>query len=137
MKALQVHKNEGIATVVHLIRKLEAESHLLVQFTLMQGILSVPLSNEKSVALYRVIQESLTNAMRHSESREVQVTLGRSATGDISFMISNTVHQPTAFHYGFGLSNMKKRVEELKGKLSAYQTEKQFIVEGVIPGEEG
>ena len=37
VKALQAEENEGIATIVHLIRKLEAESHVLVQFTLKQG----------------------------------------------------------------------------------------------------
>ena len=75
VKTLQSEENEGIATVVQLIRKLEAESHISVQFTMKQGILSEPLKNEKSVVLYRVIQEGLTNAMRHAGSREVQVTL--------------------------------------------------------------
>lgn len=67
-----------------LIRKLEAESHILVQFTIKQGVLSVSLSNEKSVALYRIIQEALTNAMRHAQAREVKIILGKSAKEDIS-----------------------------------------------------
>ena len=57
VKAMQTEENEGIATVVHRIRKLESESHMFVQFTMKQGILSVPLTNEKSVVLYRVIQD--------------------------------------------------------------------------------
>lgn len=135
VKALHTEENEGLATVVHLIRKLEAESHILVQFTMKQGILSVPLSNEKSVVLYRVIQEALTNAMRHAASREVQITLGKSATGDISFEITNPVFNAKVFTYGFGLTNMKKRVEEIGGTLSVYQTETHFVVAGIIPSE--
>ncbi|PAV29771.1 hypothetical protein CIL05_10425 [Virgibacillus profundi] len=135
VKALQTEEHEGIATVVHLIRKLEAESHILVQFTMRQGILSVPLTNEKSVVLYRVIQEALTNAMRHAGSREVHIILGKSATGDIAFEIKNSIFNAKPFTFGFGLSNMKSRVEELYGSLSVYQTDEQFIVNGIIPSE--
>ncbi|QKY70857.1 sensor histidine kinase [Lentibacillus sp. CBA3610] len=134
VKALKTDENEGIATVVHLIRKLEAESHLLVQFTIRQGLLSVPLSNEKSISLYRVIQEALTNAMRHAQSREVHVTLEKSATEAISFEITNTIHHATPLVYGFGLTNMKKRVEEVDGRLEVYQTDETFVVKGSMPG---
>ncbi|WP_236686964.1 sensor histidine kinase [Ornithinibacillus contaminans] len=133
VKALQAEETEGIATVVHLIRKLEAESHMVVQFTMKQGVLSVPLSNENSVVLYRVIQEALTNAMRHGQSREVQVVIGKSAIGDVTLEITNAIFQAKAFEFGFGLTNMKKRVEEVDGKLEVYQTENQFKVTGIIP----
>ncbi|RDW19822.1 sensor histidine kinase [Oceanobacillus chungangensis] len=135
VKVLQTEEDEGIATIVHLIRKLEAESHVLVQFTMKQGVLSVPMTNDRSVALYRVIQESLTNAMRHAGSREVQVILGKSATGDISFEINNAVLNPPPITYGFGLTNMKRRIDEVKGTLSIYQTDRQFVVTGSIPSE--
>ncbi len=135
VKALQTEESEGIATVVHLIRKLEAESHILVQFTVKQGILSMPISNEKSVILYRVIQEGLTNAMRHAESREVHISLGKSAIGAISFEIVNQVFTAKAFEFGFGLTNMKERVEQIGGNLEVYQTDKQFVVSGTIPSE--
>ncbi len=137
VKTLQSEENEGIATVVQLIRKLEAESHLTVQFTMKQGILSAPLNNEKSVVLYRVIQEGLTNAMRHAGSREVRVTLGKSAIGDIQFKITNRVFKPKPFTFGFGLNNMKARVEEIEGTLEVLQTEEQFILIGTIPTRGG
>lgn len=133
VRTLQTEESEGIATVVQLIRKLEAESHISVQFTMKQGILSESLTNQKSVVLYRVIQEGLTNAMRHAGSREVQVTLGKSAIGDIQFMISNRVFKPKSFAFGFGLKNMKARIEDLKGTLDVYQTEEQFVLTGTIP----
>nr|WP_245251006.1 histidine kinase [Virgibacillus litoralis] len=136
VKALQREEHEGLATVVHLIRKLEAESHIQVQFTIKQGVLSVPLSNEKSVVLYRVIQEALTNAMRHAQSKEVHINLGRSATGAISFEVLNRIYDATPFEFGFGLSNMKDRVEEVNGTLYVYQTEGKFVVLGTIPVNE-
>lgn len=133
VQALQIEESEGIATVVHLIRKLEGESHLRIQFTLNHGALSIPVTNEMSVALYRVIQEALTNIMRHSESREAHVTLSKSAIGDILFEIANPVRNPQAFMIGFGLKNMRARVEEVSGQFRVQQTKEQFIVSGTIP----
>lgn len=135
VRALNIEENEGIATVVHLIRKLEAESHIMVQFTVKQGVLSASLSNDKSVALYRVIQEALTNAMRHAQTREVRVTLGKSATGAIAFEIENSLHKATSFKEGFGISMMRKRVGELGGSLEVIQTNNKFVVSGMIPSE--
>lgn len=135
VRALNIEENEGIATVVHLIRKLEAESHIMVQFTVKQGVLSASISNDKSVALYRVIQEALTNAMRHAQTREVRVTLGKSATGAIAFEIENSLHKATSFKEGFGISMMRKRVGELGGSLEVIQTNNKFVVSGMIPSE--
>lgn len=133
--ALQVEESEGISAVVQLIRKLEAESHILVQFTVKQGVLSVRLTGEKNVALYRVVQEALTNAMRHAISREVQVTLGKSATNAISFEIRNQVFEPKKYTVGFGLENMNERIQKVNGHLEIHQTENEFIVRGSIPSK--
>ncbi|SEQ38716.1 Signal transduction histidine kinase [Virgibacillus subterraneus] len=137
VKALQSEEHEGLATVVHLIRKLEAESNIQVQFTIKQGVLSVPFNNNKSVVLYRVIQEALTNAMRHAQSKEVHINLGRSATGAISLEVLNQIYDAVPFKFGFGLSNMKDRVEEVNGTLYVYQTEEKFVVLGTMPVNEG
>lgn len=137
VKTLQSEEHEGIATVIHMIRKLEVESHIIIQFTIKQGVLSVNLSNEKSVVLYRVLQEALTNVMRHAQTREVEMVLGKSALGDVSFEIKNVHYADKPFSFGFGLTNMKERVTEIGGHLNVYQTDKQFIVSGTIPGNNG
>lgn len=132
VRALQTEESEGIATVIHLIRKLEAESHLLVQFTLNQGVLSAPITNEISVVLYRVIQEALTNIMRHSDKKNAHIMLSRTATGDILFEITNPIQGRKPFTIGFGLKNMQERVEEINGSLKVYQANDLFIVSGKL-----
>lgn len=133
VKALQAEESEGIATVVNMIRKLEAENQIVVQFTIQQGVLTVPLSNENNVVLYRVIQEALTNAMRHGQSREVRVVLGKSAIGDVSFEISNAIYKVKPIVFGFGLTNMQKRLEEINGRLDVFQKDDRFYLSGIIP----
>ncbi|MEH7382025.1 sensor histidine kinase [Bacillus sp. JJ1533] len=133
VRTLKDREHEGIATILQLIKKLESESHILVQFTTRQGILSEQLTNKQSVVLYRVIQEGLTNAMRHAHSREVQVELGKTADGNMECIVKNRIHRKEPFQEGFGLSNMRKRVEELDGTLAVYQTDEQFVIKGMIP----
>lgn len=137
VNVLQLEESEGIATVVQLIRKLESESQMVVNFTLKEGVLATNLTNEKNIQLYRIIQEALTNAMRHASSREVQVSLGKTAIGHISFEVRNKIEGVKPFDLGFGLRNMKKRVEEIQGELSINQTENEFIVSGSFPVEVG
>ncbi len=136
VRALKATEQEGMATILQLIKKLESESHILVQLTTKKGVLSVRLTNEQSVALYRVIQEGLTNAMRHANSREVFIELGRTAIGDIEFSIKNKIYKEEPIQEGFGLQNMRKRIEEQGGLLSVYQANDEFVVKGMIPIKE-
>lgn len=133
VKTLRYEDVTGISSVLQLIRKLESENHLLVKFTTKQGVLQSELTNEQSVVLYRSIQEGLTNTMKHGSSREVDVTLGCSAIGDLEWVISNPIVHPKPFDHGFGLTAMKERVEGQGGKLRIYQTDKKFMIEGSMP----
>lgn len=135
VETLQSTEEHGISAVVQLIRKLEAENQLLITFTIKEGILSLPISNEQGIVLYRVIQEALTNVMRHADSKQVHVSIGKSAIHTLTFKITNPIANPRKFTYGFGLKNMQGRVEEVKGKLTIYQTEMMFVIEGMIPYE--
>ncbi|WP_062106706.1 sensor histidine kinase [Bacillus niameyensis] len=136
VKTLKQEEVAGITSVVQLIRKLESENHLLIRFTMKQGVLLTKLSNAQSIVLYRSIQEALTNAMKHGSSREVELTLGRTAIGEIEWVISNVIHEPKPFELGFGLTAMRERIEEQAGQLRIYQTDKEFIIEGSMPVKE-
>ena len=126
----------GIQSVLLLIRKLESESHLLVRFITEKGALSIPLTNTQSITLYRVLQEALTNAMKHGESREVEVTLRQTSTRSLQFLVNNKISSSIPIVLGFGLTNMKARVEELGGELRILRTEEHFQIEGSFPVRE-
>lgn len=136
VRQLKQEEITGIQSVLLLIRKLESESHLLVRFITEKGALSIPFTNAQSITLYRVLQEALTNAMKHGASREVEVTLRQTSTGALQFLVNNKVSTSIPVVLGFGLTNMKARVEELGGELRILRTEEYFQIEGSFPVKE-
>lgn len=136
VRALKTDEIEGLASVLQLIRKLESESHIILDLTIRKGVLTARLSNRQNIVLYRVIQEALTNAMRHSRSRDVKVVLGLNALGDLDFRIENKVSPDYSFEWGFGLTGMKDRLSQVNGHLEVYVKDEWFIVKGSIPLEE-
>ena len=136
VRQLKSDETYGIQSVLQLIRKLEMESRLHIRFTLEKGVLSMPISNKQSVVLYRILQECLTNAMKYSDSKEVEIIIGKDSLQNVSFMVKNKSVVQSPIIKGFGLKNMEERVEEIGGVLHVHRTEQQFIVEGSFPMKE-
>lgn len=136
VRQLKSSEAYGITSVLHLIRRLEMESRLHIRFTIEKGVLSLPISNKQSIVLYRVLQECLTNAMKYSDSKEVDIILGKDSLQHISFQVKNKSIKKTPLVHGFGLKNMTERIQEIGGELRIHKTEQQFIVDGSFPMKE-
>lgn len=133
VRQLKSRDTSGIQSVIQLIRKLEMESRLQIRFTLEKGVLSLPISNQHSIVLYRVLQECLTNAMKHSQSKEIEVIIGMDSLGQLMFKVVNKCQSDSILVKGFGLTNMEERLKEIGGQLRIQRTNDQFIVEGMLP----
>lgn len=133
VRQLKAGQNTGIQSVLHLIRKLEMESHLQIRFTFEKGVLSLPISNDQSVVLYRVLQESLTNAMKHGFSKEVEVIIGMNSVQNLQFQVTNKVQGDSPIMQGFGLTNMKERLQEIGGELRITRVNGNFTLIGFFP----
>jgi signal transduction histidine kinase len=74
---------------------------------------------ELETAVYRIVQEALTNASKHSGSEQVAVTV-RDETGVITLTVRDHGRgfDPASGTNGFGLVGMRERVESLGGSLS-------------------
>ena len=82
------------------------------------------LPNDLELVVFRVVQESLTNVHRHSESASALIRLGLSPSQleleiiDYGKGISaERQHQMTAAHVGVGVRGMEERVRQFHGKL--------------------
>ncbi|CAL9632148.1 hypothetical protein SUDANB176_06111 [Streptomyces sp. enrichment culture] len=77
---------------------------------------------EVTSTVYRIVQESLTNVLRHAQhARLVEVTVGRDADG-VTVEVADDAppNSPRPHHRGgYGLIGMRERVETLGGSLCA------------------
>ncbi len=84
------------------------------------------LSKEKSTNLFRIVQESLTNVIRHADATEVEIKLSEK-DGHIAFWrfritAKGSAMQPSPIRRSFGLIGIKERVHSLGGEVNIVGT---------------
>jgi signal transduction histidine kinase len=80
--------------------------------------------------MYRTIQESITNAMRHGEASHITVWL--SCQGNyINFRIKDNGKGAETLNFGYGLKGMQERLSEFGGQVR-FKSQDGFEVKGYI-----
>jgi signal transduction histidine kinase len=104
-----------------------------IAVTLDNALGDVPKATQ--LAIYRIVQESLTNVVRHAHASRATVTL---TEVDDVFIIDVRDDGAGSVHVsdGRGLLGMRERAELLGGSLSAGPTEDGFVVTARIPRKE-
>jgi signal transduction histidine kinase len=99
--------------------RLGIEVDVSVDLAYEQGRASSRPIPELETALYRIVQEALTNAAKHGEAKRAVVEIQEDATS-ISLTIRDDGNgfDPHSGTHGFGLLGMHERVELLGGELS-------------------
>lgn len=82
-------------------------------------------------AIYRVIQESITNAVRHGEAKKIWITL-KKQDGEIFLVIRDNGKGCAEMKSGFGTKHIKERIEMLQGTVS-FDGRSGFTVSARIP----
>jgi len=82
-------------------------------------------------AIYRIIQESLTNAIRHGQATKIDVNISRKYNDLILSIIDNGVGCKT-MKKGFGTNHIVERIKLLNGKVD-FNGNNGFRVNAVIP----
>ena len=79
------------------------------------------LSSDVSLCLFRVLQEALQNAIKHSDSRKFQVTL-RGGASEIELTVHDSgigfAPEEAIKGRGLGLTSMQERLKLVDGRLS-------------------
>jgi signal transduction histidine kinase len=104
------------AALTEVCRQVSRQHNLDIQ--LQAGELSSGLSEDVSLCFYRVAQEALNNAVKHSHSTRVEVKLGDSR-GRVWMRIKDfgVGFDPTARANGIGLAAMRERLRMVGGSL--------------------
>ena len=80
----------------------------------------VPLTDAAELSAYRVVQESLTNALKHAPGRRTVVRVSYDRGGlDIDVTTDGPVIPPRGFTAGRGLTGLRERVSQCGGELAA------------------
>lgn len=88
-------------------------------------------NQDEEDVIYRVVQESITNAIRHGGANRIHVEI-LSKDGELHIVVSDNGKGCTEVKPGFGLHHMKERLEMLGGRLD-YKSGMGFVIHAVIP----
>ena len=115
------------------IRKLvdESESSTGVKIDLVFPVGLQDLDQDEEDVLYRIVQESITNAIRHGNATHIDVRIERE-DNDLRIRIADNGKGCEDIQSGFGLHHMQERIDMLKGTLS-YSGKDGFVIEAVVP----
>lgn len=96
------------------------------------------ISGQAATTAYRVAQECLTNALRHSAAREINLRIERRAGKDDALLIrveddGGGDADRVAQSAGFGLTGIRERVAAAGGSLSIARANRGLSVAATIP----
>ncbi|MBW7453631.1 sensor histidine kinase [Paenibacillus sepulcri] len=123
----------GIAALKSLLSRMEAAASIAYRFH--TDLQDEDVSAEVYETLFPVLQESITNVMRHSRATLLEVGLGRDGDNIVMRIRDNGVlADDYKISEGFGLRVMKARLEEKGGSLSYRIAEQDgFEITATIP----
>jgi signal transduction histidine kinase len=89
------------------------------------------LREDEAETIYRVVQESITNANRHGRAQRADITI-RLEASCLHIVIQDDGTGCQTVQPGFGLRHMQERLELLKGRLE-YTSGQGFLIDASIP----
>jgi len=93
-----------------------------------------PVESKTALALYRVVQEGLTNVRKHANASRVDVELDFSPTDNIRLMLRDDGSGAADTSGGFGLIGLRERVQLLGGEFKVQtQPNQGFEIEVSLP----
>lgn len=99
------------------------------------GDLQLKLSSVQENVIYRIVQESVTNAIRHAYAKNLWLYMNLG--DDVVIRIENDGNIETNIREGFGLKNMRERVYSLGGRMNiSTNMPGLFRLDVTIPTEE-
>lgn len=138
LKPKQFERYEGLLTIEQLIKNFEKLTAIKVKMSILnEESLTWPLKEKQIFSIYRVIQESLSNSLRHGKAEHINISFNFQEDSLI-LIIRDDGTGDTRIVEGNGIANMKQRIKELGGQLKYEASEGQgFFLVGTIPKEGG
>lgn len=130
-----LEREDLLAAITHTINEMQATSNVDITFN--NEIDNLKFNEDEEEIIYRIIQEGITNSIRHGKADHIIVDLQKEYS-IITLTISDNGQGSDNIKYGFGLTHMKERLDMLAGELSV-ESQNGFKITAKIPirwGEE-
>ncbi len=118
--------SQAVERVAELLEKTGA-----VRITLESNLGDKAFSDDEEDTVYRIVQECLTNAVRHGHAQNIRINIDY-GYGNIHIRIEDDGVGCKDIHEGFGLTHMRERVELLGGSIR-FDGSRGFLTEADIP----
>lgn len=115
-------------TIKNMIEKTKQAAGIDIEFIC---YVTLDFNEEEENTVFRIIQESVTNAIRHGKATKIVIIISKEAAR-LEIIISDNgigCENPIS---GFGITHMKERIEKLHGRLNLI-SHNGFTVEAHIP----
>jgi len=122
LRPIEFEDYEGIFAIEELIKTFRKLTGVDVRLILSK--VSYPMNSDQSHQLYRIIQECLSNSLRHGKATVIQVSI-QFLTDSIYSQIKDNGEGCSQIQYGMGLNGIKERVDSLKGEMKIYTKPEQ------------
>ncbi|MCR8848251.1 sensor histidine kinase [Rossellomorea sp. SC111] len=119
-----------VTTVRKLLEDYQMMTGLTASFMVKGDVTRIPISIQ--LDLTRVIQESITNAVRHGQAKECSVVL-EVFESKIQITIQDDGKGTSDINPGFGLKHMRDRIHEHGGTTVFESTKEGFRVKATVP----
>lgn len=116
----------------------QTEKHTGVKMELIAPDQEVPLTQDITIAFYRILQEAVTNALRHSNPNCIQVLIEqREGKIHLSIRDDGMITDEEKIKPGFGLTGIQERIKKLNGTLTFFVRQPHgFQIDVAIPLEQ-
>ncbi|MEG1483156.1 sensor histidine kinase [Clostridium sp.] len=132
LKPSDYNNYEGLIRIENLLKEFEKLTDIKVKLTLSKN--KWTLNSNQSENLYRIFQESLSNAIRHGKASEVSILMNFDKESLVVNIKDNGRGVEEIEYSGLGLNNIKERISELRGEVNfSSESDKGFIVKIIIP----
>ncbi|ATF11283.1 sensor histidine kinase [Brevibacillus porteri] len=96
-----------------------AQQHTDIKMHLISPNPDIPLSQQMTITLYRILQEAITNSIRHSNATEIFISIEKKQNFlFLSIWDNGNITNHHQIKLGFGLTGIAEQTKQLNGDLS-------------------
>jgi signal transduction histidine kinase len=115
--------------IKEMVSRVNATTNTTIEFEYLVG--TTEFDEDEEQAIYRLVQESITNAIRHGQATRIQLSI-RMAERTLKVNITDNGLGCLYFQKGFGTTHMQERIEKLNGQIT-FDGHKGFCVTAELP----